>query len=543
MSGPLWTDPAVRRDTLPRVPRPRPRWAADPFDELADRLRGPAGAAVHPDEIAAILESDGMTDDHIRLTYGREDSFALAEDLFARVPRAYPEPDAPSGGSWRTGLVGCLLRGLVFALPGLAYVLGAPFLAGAAGDGRGLPAGTDVLLAGALTGWAWNQALAHRAYAWLGLGDRPAAARALLTGAPAGALLGTAAAVAAAGPGEGWAAGFATAQALYQGAATALLVLGRERLLLYALAPMALGALLTLVHEVPGAGRAALLLGPGAAVLALAARVVLRARRSSAPRPARSRRDVLRLGRVAPPNRRGTSAPSASGERGPGQSPRSGRGRAGKSSAGQVPDGSPASGAVSGPSLWRSVPYGIFGLATGVLVLHAVLQNLLAGGVSGIVAAPGAVALTLSMGPAEWLLYRFRRRCDAGLRASTTPRAFRRAATVTLAQCLGGYLAVLLALLAATTLLWLGAPVPDASRASGLLLTGAMLWTGLLLQSSGAQTVAATVCGAAALLQTAALFADPAVTGAAALAVPVVASAALTALVCGRLGRATAHRH
>lgn len=491
MSGPRWPEPAVRRDTPPRVPRPR--WAADPFDELADRLRAPAEAAVHPDELAAILESDGMTDDHIRLTYGRENSFALAEDLFARVPRAYPGPDEPpSGGSWRTGLAGCLLRGLVFALPGLAYVLGAPFLAGAAGDGRGLPAGTDVLLAGALTGWAWNQALAHRAYTWLGLGDRPAAARALLTGAPAGALLGTAAAVAATGPGEGWAAAFATAQALYQGAATALLVLGHERLLLYALAPMALGALLTLVHDVPGAGRAALLAGPGAAVLALAAREVLRARRRGV------RRGVRR------------------GER----------------------RKSPA-----GPSLLRSLPYGVFGLATGVLVLHAVLQNLLAGGVSGIVAAPGAVALTLSMGPAEWLLYRFRRRCDAGLRASTTPRAFRRAATVTLAQCLGGYLAVLLALLAATTLLWLGAPVPDATRATGLLLTGVMLWTGLLLQSSGAVTVAATVCGAAALLQTAALFADLAVTGPAAPVVPGVASAALTALVCVRLGRATAHRH
>ncbi|GAA2962210.1 hypothetical protein [Streptomyces enissocaesilis] len=542
MSGPLWTDPAVRRDTLPRVPHPRPRWAADPFDELADRLRGPAEAAVHPDEIAAILESDGMTDDHIRLTYGREDSFALAEDLFARVPRAYPGPDAPSGGSWRTGLAGCLLRGLVFALPGLAYVLGAPFLAGAEGDGRGLPAGTDVILAGALTGWAWNQALAHRAYTWLGLGDRPAAARALLTGAPAGALLGTAAAVAAAGLGEGWAAAFATAQALYQGAATALLVLDRERLLLYALAPMALGALLTLVHDVPGAGRAALLVGPGAAVLALAARVVLGARGPSVPRPARSRRDVLRPGRAAPSHHRGTPPPPAPGERDPGQSPRPGRGRAGKSSAGRVPAGSPAAaagrpgpapGAVAGPSLWRSVPYGVFGLATGVLVLHAVLRNLLAGGVSGIVAAPGAVALTLSMGPAEWLLYRFRRRCDAGLRASTTPRAFRRAATVALAQCLGGYLTVLLALLAVTTLLWLGAPVPDAARATGLLLTGAMLWTGLLLQSSGA----------AALLQTAALFADSAAAGTVALAVPVVASAALTALVCVRLGRATAHRH
>lgn len=484
----------ARRATPPRMPKQRPHWAADPLRELADRLGESVPAAVHPDEIAAILESDGMTDDHIRLTYGREDSFALAEDLFARVSRTgpppRPEPPAQAAVPWRTGLAGCLLRGLVFALPGLAYVLGAPFLAGAAEEGRGLPAGTDVLLVGALAGWAWNQALAHRAYAWLGLGDRPSAARALLTGAPAGALLGAAAALAATGPGEGAALAFATAQAVYQGAATALLVLARERLLLYALTPMGLGALLTLALDVPAAVRAALLAVSGAAVLALAGR------------------EVLRTGK----SRRG-SARAAS-------NPRS----------------------ASGPSLWRSLPYGIFGLATGVLVLYAVLQNLLGPGASGVVAAPGAVALTLSMGPAEWLLYRFRRGCDAGLRASTGHPTFRRAATLALARCLGGYLVVLLALLAATTVLWIGAPVPDTTRAAGLLFTGVMLWTGLLLQAFGAVAVAATVCAGAALLQTAALFTGPAVAGTVALAVPGVASAVLAVLVCVLLGRATAHR-
>ncbi|MGX1884198.1 hypothetical protein [Streptomyces sp. NPDC055287] len=489
MSGSLWTGAgeAVRRDARPRAPKPGPRWAADPVDELAERLGPLAAAAVHPDEIAAILESDGMTDDHIRLTYGRESSFALAEDLFARVPRACREPETPpSAGPWNIGLAGCLLRGLVFALPGLAYVLGAPFLSVPAEDGRGLPAGTDVLLVGTLVGWAWNQALAHRAYAWLGMGERRSAARALLIGGPAGALLGTAAAVAVAGPGDGAVAAFATAQALYQGAATALLVLGRERLLLYALTPLAAGAGVTLLHEVPDAGRAAPLLVSGAAVLTLAAREVLRA---------------------------GLSAP-------PAEAPRASR----------------------GPSLIRSLPYGVFGLATGTLVLHAVLQNTLGGAASGVVAAPGAVALTLSMGPAEWLLYRFRRDCDAGLRRSTTPRAFRRAATLTLGRCLGAYLAVLFVLLAATTLLWIGAPVPDTGRATGLLLIGVMLWTGLLLQSFGAATAAATVCGVAALVQTAALFADPPVAGTVVLAVPGVASAVLAALVCVLLGRATAHR-
>ncbi|MFE7516528.1 hypothetical protein ACFU8I_35650, partial [Streptomyces sp. NPDC057540] len=219
MSGSLWLKPPKAGTPLPAIPRPRRTGpaerpapapdpapaaapdgpgadpapdglAADPVDELARRLDGFVAVAVHPDEIAAILESDGMNDEHIRLTYGRADSFTLAEDLYARVERRHPEPAAPPAGAWYGELAGCLLRGLVFALPGLAYVLAAPLLAGAHGR-FGLPAGTVPLLAGAVTGWVWNQALSHRAHTWLGLGDRPAAARALLTGAPAGALAGT----------------------------------------------------------------------------------------------------------------------------------------------------------------------------------------------------------------------------------------------------------------------------------------------------------------------------------------------------------------
>jgi hypothetical protein len=124
--------------------------------------------------------------------------------------------------------LGCLLRGVVFALPGLGYVLGAPLLAGPK-NGLGLPAGTIPLLVGALVGWTWNQGLAHRAYSWLSLGDRPAARRSLLTGAPAGALLGSLVALCAIGTADTTAVAFAAGQSCYLAAATALLVLGRER--------------------------------------------------------------------------------------------------------------------------------------------------------------------------------------------------------------------------------------------------------------------------------------------------------------------------
>ncbi|MFB7451464.1 hypothetical protein [Streptomyces sp. NPDC056194] len=439
--------------------------ADDPLDELARRLDGFVAVAVHPDEIAAILESDGMTDEHIRLTYGRADSFSLAEDLYARVERRHPEPSAPPSGAWHSELAGCLLRGLVFALPGLAYVLAAPLLA--AQHGRfGLPAGTVPMLAGAVTGWVWNQALSHRAYTWLGLGDRAAAARALLTGAPAGALAGTAVALATAAPGELPAAVFAAGQSLYLAAATVLLVLGRERALLGALLPLG-GAVPALRWDLPDVLRAGLLLASLAASVALAA-LVLR-----------------------PGVRRGAA----------------GRG---------------------GPPRAASLPYGLFGLGSGLLVLHAGVADTLVTGAGAV------VALTLSMGPAEWLLHRFRYGALTRLRTLTTAREFRRAVTGTLVLCLGGYLTVLLALTLAATLAWPGAPLPTLPRLVTLLLIGTVLWLGLLLQAFGAVLSAATVCLLAAAAQTVHPAAGPLTAGGAA--------AVLAALTCALLVRPTAHR-
>ncbi|MFF8292004.1 hypothetical protein ACF068_22620 [Streptomyces sp. NPDC016309] len=506
MSGSLWLKPeSAGLDTLPAVPRPRPRpsWAAaDPVDELTTRLEDVIAAAVHPDEIAAVLESDGMSDDHIRLTYGREDSFALAEDLYARVERRYPEPEGPPADPWHTGLGGCLLRGLVFALPGLAYVLGAPLLAGPTGV-HGLPTGTVPLLAGAVTGWVWNQALSHRAHSWLGLGDRRAAMRTLLLGAPAGALLGALVAfAAAAGPGEWGGAAFAAGQAVYLAAATVLLVLDGEKALLGALAPLIAGTPAAYWLGLPGPARAALLGTSLALAVALAGRALL-------PGP-------------APTGERGPRSP----EREPGPARDPGRERRG----------------VAGPRLAASVPYGLFGLGTGGLVLYAAIGDVLGGGAAAGVAAPTAVALTLSMGPAEWLLHRFRSESLAGLRASTSTGAFRRATATTLALCLTVYLAVLLALAVTGSLLWPGAPDIGGIRLASLLLIGTVLWAALLLQSFGAVLSASVVCGAATAAQTVALATgtgDPDLIGAGVAGVAAVVLAVLGAVL---LGRATAHR-
>ncbi|MEU9996421.1 hypothetical protein [Streptomyces sp. NPDC050848] len=501
MSGSLWLKNGTMRDTLPVIPRQRAAagsvtLAADPLDELADRFAELAADAVHPDEIAAILESDGMTDDHIRLTYGRADSFALAEDLYARVERRHPEPDTTPAGPWHVGLGGCLLRGLVFALPGLAYVLGAPLLGGA---------GTVPLLAGAVAGWVWNQALSHRAYTWLGLGDRAGAVRSLLLGAPAGALVGSAVALAAAGPGEWPVVVFAAGQSLYLGAATVLLVLGREPALLCALAPLA-GAVPAFWYDLPDALRAGLPALSLAAAVTFAATVL----RGGGPRRPGPGPAAALAARVLRRPGSGSGSRPAVAASGPGQ------GRPGP----RRPR--------SGPPLLASVPYGLFGLGTGLLVLYA-------GGGDALVTGAGPVlALTLSMGPAEWLLHRFRRQSLAGLRTLTSARAFRRAAAGTLAHCLGAYLAVLLALAAVTALLWPGAPTPDGAGLLGLLLVGVVLWLGLLLQAFGAVRGAAVVCTLAAAAQTLAPTSGPLVAA--------VAAAVMAVLTCARLVRPTAHR-
>ncbi|MFE6200616.1 hypothetical protein [Streptomyces sp. NPDC057838] len=504
MSEDVRTPPGPRPGTtpLPGVPRQRtPGWARpDPVDELAGRLEDFIAAAVHPDEIAALLESDGLSDDRIREQYGEKSSFALAETLYARVARRHPEPEGPAPDPWRIGLLGCLLRGVVFALPGLAHVLGAPLFTGP--DDLGLPAGTVPLLAGALCGWTWNQGLAHRAYTWLGLGDRTAARRALLLGAPAGALLGALVALVCAGGAGPAVLAFAAGQSCYLAAATVLLVLGRERHLLTALAPMAAGAVLSLVHPLPRNAGLALLLGSLAAVAVLALREVAPALKDAGGWTA-GLAALLPLG---------------------------------------APGTVPAPRGPAGPRLTTSLPYALFGLGTGVLVLYAALGDVLAGETHSAVSAPAAVALTLSMGPAEWLLYRFRSGSLAGLRAGGTVREFRRGTVLTLGRCLAAYLAALLALSVAAAALWPHAPVPGGVRTAGLLLLGVLLWTGLLLQSFGAVTGATAVCCAAALAQTLLMATGTGDPHAAGAVVYGTAAAVQTLVVCALLGRATAHR-
>ncbi|MFF8731864.1 hypothetical protein ACF073_36120 [Streptomyces sp. NPDC015171] len=420
MSGPMALEPGgAEQDTLAlrlagtsalgddrtlalRLPGSRPdpaavsRLAAD----LADRI----GPAVHPYEVAALLEAEGLTAEQITERYGHPNLFSLATALYEQVPRTFPEP-APAADPWRPDTVRCLLRGVLFALPGLAYLLTAPLWH----PGRHAAA----LIVAGLVSWAWGQGLGHRAHLRMVAGRREAA-NTLLTGAPLGAALATAAAAPLAGTGPVLLT--AAAQSLYLAAAGVLLVLARERLLLAALTPLIAGAAVLPWWEPGTALRTALPL------LALLATLVATGH-------------ALRGAR--------TAQAAAGGRR---------------------------------PRLLWSVPYGLFGLAAGLLVLQAGRQ------------APYAViVLTVSMGPAEWLLYRYRGLSVAALRATATPAGFLARSAAVLAGCL---LVYLLPLLPAA---WLTGAAPQT-----LLLLAATLWTALLLQAFGSAWPPAVICLAAA---------------------------------------------
>ncbi|MFE6774914.1 hypothetical protein [Streptomyces sp. NPDC057702] len=485
------TDPGTLADqgtdTRRRTPRATPSWADDPLDDLAERLADVCAAAVHPDEIAAFLEADGLTGEQITERYGRRDVFELATELYGRVPRGFPEPPARPD-PWHAAPGRFLLRGVVFTLPGLGYVLAGPFLEGPA-ELFGLSAGTGPLAASALVGWAWNQALAHRAYRWLALGGSPAAAACLRIGGTVGALLAFLAALALPGPGA--ATAFAAGQSVYLAAATALLVLGKERELLYSLLPTALGATALLWIDLPAAARAAL---PAATVLAALGYAALAVQQAIAERP------------------------KATGETGGG-------------------------GAAAGGPRWsESVPYGLFGLGCAVLTSVAVLGDVLRYGEGASLTGPSVIALTLSMGMAEWLLYRCRGLSLAALGESTTARGLLLRTGWVLARCMAGYLAVLAVLVYATAAIWPDGPHLGVQRLLAVVALGAVMWTGLLLQAFGTAWVPALGTLAAAGVETVPLALHVWTPTSVQLAACCCTAVALLGAANALLGRITAHR-
>ncbi|UWE09537.1 hypothetical protein [Actinacidiphila bryophytorum] len=148
----------------------------------------------------------------------------------------------------------------------------------------------------------------------------------------------------------------------------------------------------------------------------------------------------------------------------------------------------------------------------------------------------------MSMGVAEWLLFRLRSRCLAAVhRTGVAQRLLGRSWRV-LARCLGGYAAALVALAGVESAVLPGAAAWDAPHLGVLLALGCTLWLALLLQSCGRPWTAAAVLSAATAtavpllaLHTAAPGTVIGATGACSAAVLLAAATTVTA-------RVTTHR-
>ncbi|MFE5716389.1 hypothetical protein ACFQ7J_36870 [Streptomyces sp. NPDC056501] len=105
------------------TPRPR-RGNADPVKVLMHRHRELCERAVDPLEIAAGLEAQGFTD-RTAARFRHRDVFALAEELYVRVPRGTGTPPAPAPADRARApwLLAALAPGAAAALAGLGLTL------------------------------------------------------------------------------------------------------------------------------------------------------------------------------------------------------------------------------------------------------------------------------------------------------------------------------------------------------------------------------------------------------------------------------------
>ncbi|MER5986510.1 hypothetical protein [Streptomyces sp. NPDC001787] len=138
----------VRRG--PADPADVRRGPADPVKPLMRRHRDLCERAVDALEIAAGLEADGLTD-RTAARYRHRDVFALAEELYARVPGIPVEPVAPSGPRRGPDTEARAAWTLLALLPGAACLATAGVLRateGVLGGGaRGAVTALGVLLA------------------------------------------------------------------------------------------------------------------------------------------------------------------------------------------------------------------------------------------------------------------------------------------------------------------------------------------------------------------------------------------------------------
>ncbi len=197
------------------------------------------GAAVHPLEIAASLETCGVSNTVVRERFGHKDVFGLAEHFYHAVPF---RPASVTGQlKPRPGGLPDLRRGIIFATPTL-------MLAGAAiAFHSWLPTWTIPLAL--VCGWGFSQSVADVGLAREASGAPPGTTVvwAMLAALSCCALLGLACQALLGGSYFGIL--FAAAASAFMSAAAELVVKSKERLIGLLLVPGAVGALAFITRE------------------------------------------------------------------------------------------------------------------------------------------------------------------------------------------------------------------------------------------------------------------------------------------------------
>jgi hypothetical protein len=428
---------------------------------LCEQFAAVCESAVDALEISSALEFEGWSDRAARKRYGAPDVFALAEEMYRRVPRRPAEPEPP-GDPWQGSKLRPALHGLLYGLPTVCFPAAAGLLTG--------PDVLSVLIVVLLTSWAMSQALAYLGYLRLGQADSGQAARLLLAGMIAGlaGVVLTLAVTALALPVHILAIIFGAGLGAYMLGASVLMVLGAERLLLIVLAPGVLGsAVFLLLGRPPQLEHAAWAALAATPLLAVALAVSRTTRDADFPGLG------LRLGR----GRHAQAGPE------PGQLLVAAELRGALPSAGF---GLLAAGLLVFPV--AAGPPGHAGVNTGALLV--------------------SLPLALSMGAAEWTLVWFRRRTQRLLRSTRELQAFAIRARLALLAAVLQYLAAAVVLTAAVIVVaaqtrlvhlhWAVLP-----QIVAYLALGGGMFLALLLQAFGSRIFPLAACAAALALEVA----------------------------------------
>ncbi|CAM3740777.1 hypothetical protein KIPE111705_22640 [Kibdelosporangium persicum] len=208
--------------------------------KVSPRVQG-AADELH---VAAILESEGVNDRIAREEYGHKDVFALAAEVYKRMPEPTPPAtkDAPKPArEWSLRIVA---HGPLYVLPSAVYPAVLMSLGGSAMV-IGLVIATAI-------GWVWGMGMSSVAYQLLGHGRPNAAARMLRWLGLAGLVLGAGVGVLLAGLLEGGDVGlvvFVVAQMGYQLACGVLFFYHREARLAMLMLPV---VIIGMVHIISG---------------------------------------------------------------------------------------------------------------------------------------------------------------------------------------------------------------------------------------------------------------------------------------------------